>query len=82
VRCCKLAMNSGLAGQLDGPSSYLMKSPMHQRPDDEARELTERFIHKYARKPEAAAAAKHDTPAKANGSSKPAARRTRATAKA
>jgi myo-inositol-1-phosphate synthase len=82
VRCCKLAMNSGLAGQLDGPSSYLMKSPMHQRPDDEARELTERFIHKYARKPEAAAAAKHDTPGKANGSSKPAARRTRATAKA
>ncbi len=44
VRCCKLALNNGLAGQLDGPSSYLMKSPMHQRPDDEARELTEKFI--------------------------------------
>src|ERR1700748_3800190 len=27
VRCCKLALNDGLAGQLDGPSSYLMKSP-------------------------------------------------------
>ena len=28
-----------------------MKSPMHQRPDDEARELTEEFIAEYARKP-------------------------------
>jgi myo-inositol-1-phosphate synthase len=51
VRCCKLALNNGLSGQLDGPSSYLMKSPMHQRPDSEARELTEAFIKKYARKP-------------------------------
>jgi myo-inositol-1-phosphate synthase len=50
VRCCKLALDHGLSGQLDGPSSYLMKSPMHQRPDEEARELTERFIGKYARK--------------------------------
>ena len=49
VRCCKLALNHGVAGQLDGPSSYLMKSPMHQRPDDEARELTEAFIKKHAR---------------------------------
>jgi myo-inositol-1-phosphate synthase len=54
VRCCKLALNNGLAGQLDGPSSYLMKSPMHQRPDDEARELTEAFIKKYHRKTVAA----------------------------
>ena len=50
VRCCKLAMNNGLSGQLDGPSSYLMKSPMHQRPDEEAHELTEAFIKQYARK--------------------------------
>jgi myo-inositol-1-phosphate synthase len=49
VRCCKLALANGLAGQLDGPSSYLMKSPMNQRPDSEARELTEKFIAKYAR---------------------------------
>ena len=48
VRCCKLALNNGLSGQLDGPSSYLMKSPMNQRPDDEARELTDKFIAKYA----------------------------------
>jgi myo-inositol-1-phosphate synthase len=49
VRCCKLGLNHGLAGQLDGPSSYLMKSPMNQRPDAEARALTEAFIKKYAR---------------------------------
>jgi myo-inositol-1-phosphate synthase len=54
VRCCKLALNNGLTGQLDGPSSYLMKSPMNQRPDDEARDLTEKFIAKYARKAPAA----------------------------
>jgi myo-inositol-1-phosphate synthase len=51
TRCCKLAMNHGLSGQLDGPSSYLMKSPMNQRPDDEARGATEKFIAEYARKP-------------------------------
>jgi myo-inositol-1-phosphate synthase len=50
VRIIKLALNNGVAGQLDGPSSYLMKSPQTQRPDDEARELTEEFIAKYARK--------------------------------
>jgi myo-inositol-1-phosphate synthase len=48
VRICKLALNHGVAGQLDGPSSYLMKSPHNQRPDSEARELTEKFIGKYA----------------------------------
>ena len=55
VRCCKLALNNGISGQLDGPSSYLMKSPMHQRPDDEARELTEKFIAKNHRAPTRAA---------------------------
>jgi myo-inositol-1-phosphate synthase len=49
VRIVKLALNNGIAGQLDGPSSYLMKSPHNQRPDDEARRLTEEFITKYAR---------------------------------
>jgi myo-inositol-1-phosphate synthase len=51
VRCCKLALNNGITGQLDGPSSYLMKSPMNQRPDSEARELTEQFIAEHTRKP-------------------------------
>jgi myo-inositol-1-phosphate synthase len=51
ARIVKLALNNGIAGQLDGPSSYLMKSPHTQRPDDEARELTEEFIREHARKP-------------------------------
>ena len=51
VRCCKLALNHGIGGQLDGPSSYLMKSPQNQRPDDEARNDTETFIATYAKKP-------------------------------
>ncbi len=49
VRCCKLALNHGVGGQIDAPSSYLMKSPMNQRPDDEARSLTEEFIASHAR---------------------------------
>jgi myo-inositol-1-phosphate synthase len=49
VRIVKLALNHGIAGQLDGPSSYLMKSPHNQRPDSLAREQTEEFIAKYAR---------------------------------
>jgi myo-inositol-1-phosphate synthase len=44
VRLIKLALNNGIAGQLDGPSSYLMKSPHTQRPDADAREQTEEFI--------------------------------------
>jgi myo-inositol-1-phosphate synthase len=48
VRCCKLALNHGLGGQLDGPSSYLMKSPHNQRPDNQARLDTESFIARYA----------------------------------
>jgi myo-inositol-1-phosphate synthase len=49
VRIVKLALNHGISGQLDGPSSYLMKSPHNQRPDSLAREQTEEFIAKYAR---------------------------------
>jgi myo-inositol-1-phosphate synthase len=51
VRCCKLALNHGVGGQLDGPSSYLMKSPHTQRPDNLAREETEKFIARYAGQP-------------------------------
>jgi myo-inositol-1-phosphate synthase len=49
VRCCKLALNNSVGGQLDGPSSYLMKSPQNQRPDHQARADTEEFIAKHAR---------------------------------
>ena len=44
VRCCKVAMDRGVSGTLEGPSSYFMKSPPIQHPDDLAREMTEAFI--------------------------------------
>jgi myo-inositol-1-phosphate synthase len=44
VRLAKLALNNGIAGALEGPSAYLMKSPPKQIVDDEAHELVERFI--------------------------------------
>jgi len=58
TRCVKLALNHGLSGQLDGPSSYLMKSPQNQRPDDQARRDTEEFIAHYSRARQAATAAR------------------------
>jgi myo-inositol-1-phosphate synthase len=50
VRLAKLALNDGVAGALEGPSSYLMKSPPKQIVDDEAYEATERFIREHQRK--------------------------------
>jgi myo-inositol-1-phosphate synthase len=44
VRCAKLALDRGIAGTLEGPSSYFMKSPPVQHPDAVAHELTEAFI--------------------------------------
>jgi myo-inositol-1-phosphate synthase len=44
VRCAKLALDRGIGGTLEGPSSYFMKSPPVQHPDAVARELTEAFI--------------------------------------
>jgi len=49
VRMAKLALNNGVAGALEGPSSYLMKSPPKQIVDDEAYEATETFIRENAR---------------------------------
>jgi len=51
VRLAKLALNNGVAGALEGPSSYLMKSPPKQVPDDDAYEATEKFIGENARTP-------------------------------
>jgi len=56
VRLAKLALNNGVGGAVEGPSSYLMKSPPKQVPDDDAYEAVEKFIKQYARKPEKAAA--------------------------
>ena len=50
VRLAKLAMNKGVSGALEGPSSYLMKSPPKQIADDEAYDLVEQFIKKNALK--------------------------------
>jgi myo-inositol-1-phosphate synthase len=44
VRCCKLAMDRGIAGPLLAPSSYFMKTPPEQYVDSLAHEKTERFI--------------------------------------
>ena len=44
IRCCKLALERGLKGALEGPSSYFMKSPPVQYADDEAHDLVEKFI--------------------------------------
>jgi myo-inositol-1-phosphate synthase len=49
VRLAKLALNNGVAGALEGPSAYLMKSPPKQIVDDEAYDATERFIRDNAR---------------------------------
>jgi myo-inositol-1-phosphate synthase len=49
VRLAKLALNNGVAGSLVGPSSYLMKSPPEQIVDDEAYNLTEKFIEENRR---------------------------------
>jgi myo-inositol-1-phosphate synthase len=49
VRCCKLALDHGISGALEGPSAYFMKSPPVQHKDEKAREMTEAFIGATAR---------------------------------
>ena len=44
IRCCKLALDRGLAGPLIEVSAYCMKHPPKQFSDWEARDLLERFI--------------------------------------
>jgi myo-inositol-1-phosphate synthase len=44
VRCCKLALDRGLGGTLEGPSAYFMKSPPVQHSDERARQMVEAFI--------------------------------------
>jgi myo-inositol-1-phosphate synthase len=57
VRMAKLALNNGISGALEGPSSYLMKSPPKQIVDDEAYDAAEKFIKQNARKQAKVAAA-------------------------
>jgi myo-inositol-1-phosphate synthase len=45
VRCAKIGMDKGLAGPLEGPSAYFMKSPPKQLRDEVARELVEEYAN-------------------------------------
>jgi myo-inositol-1-phosphate synthase len=44
IRCCKLALDRGESGVLNGPSAYFMKHPPIQCTDDEAYQKVEEFI--------------------------------------
>ena len=44
IRCCKVARDRGVGGVLESISGYTMKHPMHQYPDEAAREMVEEFI--------------------------------------
>jgi myo-inositol-1-phosphate synthase len=47
IRSCKMALDAGLAGPLEGPAAYFMKTPPVQYSDAEAHEMVESFIAKY-----------------------------------
>ena len=44
IRCCKVALERGTGGILYSPSSYFMKHPPMQFPDDMAHSMTNEFI--------------------------------------
>ena len=44
IRCCKIGLDRGLSGTLEGPAAYFMKSPPVQHTDDDARKMVEEFI--------------------------------------
>lgn len=44
VRCCKLALDRGMSGAIEAPSSYFMKSPPVQFTDEASRRKLEVFI--------------------------------------
>lgn len=44
IRCCKVALDCGVGGVLEGPSAYFCKHPPNQHEDDIAYEMTETFI--------------------------------------
>jgi myo-inositol-1-phosphate synthase len=51
LRCCKLALDAGIGGALEGPSAYFMKSPPVQHRDEDARLMVEDFIASTAQVP-------------------------------
>jgi myo-inositol-1-phosphate synthase len=44
IRCCRVARDRGVGGTLLSASSYLMKRPPQQFPDNQARDAVERFL--------------------------------------
>ncbi len=44
VRACKIALDRGIGGPILSASTYLMKSPPVQMPDDQGRAQLEAFI--------------------------------------
>ena len=44
IRCCKLALQSGVGGVLEGPSAYFCKHPPVQYTDDDGYQMVEAFI--------------------------------------
>lgn len=44
IRCAKIALDRGICGAVEAPSSYFMKSPPVQYTDEEARRMTDDFI--------------------------------------
>src|SRR5258708_5297316 len=44
IRCCKLALQNGVRGVLEGPSAYFCKHPPTQYTDDEWYQMVEAFI--------------------------------------
>jgi myo-inositol-1-phosphate synthase len=44
IRCCKLALERNIGGQLTSISAFTMKHPPEQFPDNEAREMVDEFI--------------------------------------
>jgi len=54
IRCCKVALDRGVGGALEGPSAYFMKTPPKQFPDTEAKTMVERFAAPGAKRATAA----------------------------
>ncbi len=50
IRCCKLALQSGVGGVLEAPSAYFCKHPAKQYSDDVAYDMIESFIRTHTAK--------------------------------
>ena len=50
IRCCKLALQNGVGGVLEGPSAYFCKHPLRQYTDDDAYKMVEAFIRAHTPK--------------------------------